>query len=97
LAILARRATKAEGAGTREHLPIFSPAPADEARAARGLLRIDGLVAQPLELSLADLRALPRIGLDEAFVCEEGWTVPGLRWRGIRLADVLALAQPLAG
>jgi len=31
----------------------------------------------------------------EAFTCEEGWTVPAVRWRGIRLADVVALARPL--
>jgi DMSO/TMAO reductase YedYZ molybdopterin-dependent catalytic subunit len=28
-------------------------------------------------------------------VCDEGWAVPGLRWRGVGLADALALAQPL--
>jgi len=38
---------------------------------------------------------LPHVALDEAFVCEEGWTVPGVRWRGFRLSDVVALAGPL--
>jgi DMSO/TMAO reductase YedYZ molybdopterin-dependent catalytic subunit len=53
-------------------------------------------VARPVELTIADVSHLPRAVLDEAFVCEEGWQVPGLRWGGVRLSDVLALAQPLA-
>lgn len=28
-------------------------------------------------------------------MCEEGWSVPNLRWAGVRLADVLALGEPL--
>ena len=58
-------------------------------------MRIDGLVAHPVELTRADLSGLARVVLDETFVCEEGWAVPGLRWGGIRLADVVALADPL--
>jgi DMSO/TMAO reductase YedYZ molybdopterin-dependent catalytic subunit len=32
---------------------------------------------------------------EEPFVCEEGWSVAGLCWGGVRLAELLALAQPL--
>jgi DMSO/TMAO reductase YedYZ molybdopterin-dependent catalytic subunit len=80
----------------RAQLPVFPPTPPERARAARGVLRIDGLVAQPLELTAEDIRQLPRAMLVEPFVCEEGWSVPGLRWGGVRLSDVVALAQPLA-
>jgi DMSO/TMAO reductase YedYZ molybdopterin-dependent catalytic subunit len=66
-----------------------------QAREAGAALRIDGLVAAPRALTAADLAALPRVDLAEPFVCEEGWEVPGLRWRGVRLGDVLALAGPL--
>jgi DMSO/TMAO reductase YedYZ molybdopterin-dependent catalytic subunit len=59
------------------------------------MLRVDGLVARPLELRPTDLASLPRAVLEEPFVCEEGWGVPGLRWGGVRLADVLAIAEPL--
>jgi DMSO/TMAO reductase YedYZ molybdopterin-dependent catalytic subunit len=79
----------------REQLPIFAPSADDVARASQGLIRVDGLVARPLALTRADLDRLEREVLDEPFVCEEGWSVPGLRWRGIRLSQVLALAQPL--
>jgi DMSO/TMAO reductase YedYZ molybdopterin-dependent catalytic subunit len=56
-------------------------------------LRVDGLVARPLTLRVADLRALPGETLVDDFTCLEGWTVPGLRWQGVRLAAVLDLAQ----
>lgn len=79
----------------REHLPVFPPSAADGARAAAAVIGIDGLVARPLELTARDLGALERVALEEAFVCEEGWSVPGLRWRGFRLRDLLALAEPL--
>ena len=52
-------------------------------------LRIDGLVEYPAELSVEELLALPGAGFDDDFVCLEGWTVPNLRWRGVRLATVL--------
>jgi len=52
-------------------------------------LRIDGLVEHPAALSVEELLALPGSGFDDDFVCLEGWTVPNLRWRGVRLAMVL--------
>ncbi|HXU22749.1 MAG TPA: molybdopterin-dependent oxidoreductase [Tepidiformaceae bacterium] len=55
-------------------------------------LRVDGLVDRLLELSVEELRVLPEAGLDDDFVCLEGWTVANLRWRGVRLASVLQLA-----
>lgn len=60
-------------------------------------LRIDGLVAHPLELSLAELRALPQRNFDADFVCLEGWTVPDLHWQGVPLADLVDLAGVLPG
>ena len=59
-------------------------------------LLIDGLVAQPLELDLAALAALPKVSIRQDFRCEEGWSVEDLGWRGLRLADLLALCRPLA-
>ena len=38
---------------------------------------------------------MPPTIVEEPFTCEEGWSVPGLRWGGLRLTDVLALAEPL--
>lgn len=58
-------------------------------------LHVTGLVAHHRRLRASALRMLPRSDLVDVFGCEEGWTVPEQRWRGVRLADVLALAQPL--
>ncbi len=63
----------------------------------RGLwrLKVDGMVKRPLELSLADLASLPRIGYRLDHFCVEGWTAVATR-TGVRLADIakLAGAQP---
>ncbi len=59
-----------------------------------GMLRITGLVVRPLILSKKDLAHLPHASYEAAFYCEEGWSVPDVRWGGVRLADVIALAQP---
>lgn len=57
-------------------------------------LRIDGLVAHLTEVDSAATAALPRVGREAPFTCEEGWTVPRIRWGGVRLADVIVLAAP---
>jgi DMSO/TMAO reductase YedYZ molybdopterin-dependent catalytic subunit len=80
---------------TRDQLPNH-PIP-DEVQRRIGTARlcVDGLVARSITLEASDLLNLPRARRAEPFTCEEGWTVPGTRWRGLVLADVLALARPL--
>ena len=80
---------------TRASLPDHAVPDRVVAQGRTGLLRVHGLVEQPLTLTEETLSQLPRVELEAPFTCEEGWTVPGLRWAGIRLADVLALARPL--
>lgn len=65
------------------------------ARPRGARLRLDGLVRTPLTLERDDLLALPAAAFTADFACEEGWRVPGLRWTGVRLADVLRQAEPL--
>lgn len=78
----------------RDRLPVHAgPAPAPLGH--EPALRIDGLVHRAVEARAVDLQALPRVEHAEAFTCEEGWTVPAVRWRGVRVADVVALAGPL--
>jgi DMSO/TMAO reductase YedYZ molybdopterin-dependent catalytic subunit len=57
-------------------------------------LCIDGLVAECLDLRLAELELMPQDELRDDFRCREGWVVPDLRWRGVLLETVLALARP---
>jgi len=60
-------------------------------------LRLGGLVERPAELTLPDLRALPATDIVRDFQCVTGWRVPSVRWRGVRLADVLDRAGVKAG
>lgn len=52
-------------------------------------LTVDGLVDTPLELGLADLTARPQTELVRDFQCVTGWRVPEVRWKGVRIADLL--------
>lgn len=58
-------------------------------------LVVRGLVGRPLELSLADLRALPKRTQMTKHHCIQGWT--GIaEWGGVSVADILELCQPCA-
>ena len=58
-------------------------------------LEITGLVRKPQQLTYAQLLALPRAEQVSNFHCVTGWSVPNVRWGGVRFHDLLALAQPL--
>lgn len=79
----------------RDSLPVHELPPAVLQREGSPRLRIEGLVARPTVLEEADTAVLPRVERVETFRCEEGWSVPDLRWSGPTLARVLALARPL--
>lgn len=55
-------------------------------------LQVDGMVDKQLDLTLADLRSRPSTQLVRDFQCVTGWRVPGVRWQGVLLADLLAEA-----
>ena len=52
-------------------------------------LDVGGLVDRPMQLSLADLKALPATHLVKDFQCVTGWRVAGVKWSGVKLADLL--------
>jgi DMSO/TMAO reductase YedYZ molybdopterin-dependent catalytic subunit len=54
-------------------------------------LSVDGLVARPLSLSLADLQRMPRRSQITQQACEEGWSFIA-QWTGVPLSHVLGLA-----
>jgi DMSO/TMAO reductase YedYZ molybdopterin-dependent catalytic subunit len=56
-------------------------------------LVVDGLADRPQKLSLAELRAADLKTQITRHDCVEGWSAIG-KWRGVRLATVLAMAQP---
>ncbi len=59
-------------------------------------LVVDGLVNQPLTLSLADLRRLPQTTETRTFRCVTGWEVQNVVWQGVRIAELLREARPQA-
>lgn len=77
-----------------EKLPVH-PVPA--AAGGHVTLKIDGLVSHPLVLDQSGFAALAHRVVAVDFSCEEGWTVPQLRWRGVSLSTLAELAQPLEG
>lgn len=56
-------------------------------------LTVDGLVQQPLHLSLSALQAMPARTQITRHDCVEGWSVIG-QWTGVPLRQILAMAQP---
>jgi DMSO/TMAO reductase YedYZ molybdopterin-dependent catalytic subunit len=54
-------------------------------------LQVDGLVQQPLQLSLAQLKAMPARTQITRHDCVEGWSAIG-KWQGVPLGRVLDLA-----
>lgn len=58
------------------------------------VLRVDGLVARALALTPADVARLPHEPYLGAISCLERGNVPDTDWLGVRLSDLLALAEP---
>lgn len=52
-------------------------------------LRVDGLVDNPFELGVEDLRSLPATRLVRDFQCVTGWRVPKVHWEGVALSVLL--------
>jgi DMSO/TMAO reductase YedYZ molybdopterin-dependent catalytic subunit len=58
-------------------------------------LVIDGAVNQPMQLSMSDIQKMPLQSMVIRHICVEGWAAI-VQWGGVRLKDLIALAQPQA-
>lgn len=58
-------------------------------------LTVDGACGIPLTLKWTDLLAMPQTEDVSDFHCVTTWSRMDIVWRGVRLGDVLAAAQPL--
>ncbi|MBW4469078.1 MAG: molybdopterin-dependent oxidoreductase [Stenomitos rutilans HA7619-LM2] len=58
-------------------------------------LTIDGAVNKPLSLDLTALQQMPLTSMVIRHVCVEGWAAI-VQWGGVRLSDLIQLAQPKA-
>ncbi|WP_309742015.1 molybdopterin-dependent oxidoreductase, partial [Chamaesiphon sp. OTE_20_metabat_361] len=56
-------------------------------------LKISGEVANPLSLNMAEIQQLPLTSMVIRQVCVEGWAAI-VQWGGVRLQDLLQIAQP---
>jgi DMSO/TMAO reductase YedYZ molybdopterin-dependent catalytic subunit len=56
-------------------------------------LNISGEVANPLSLKMTDIHQMPLTSMVIRHVCVEGWAAI-VQWGGVRLRDLLILAQP---
>ncbi|MFM9033596.1 MAG: molybdopterin-dependent oxidoreductase, partial [Mycobacterium sp.] len=60
------------------------------------VLRVDGLVENPLELSYAQLLALPKQSQITQHYCIQGWSAIG-EWSGVSMRTICEMAKPLPG
>lgn len=58
-------------------------------------LIVDGDVNNPLSLSMREIKNLPLTSMIIRHVCVEGWAAM-VQWGGVRLQEILTLAQPKA-
>jgi DMSO/TMAO reductase YedYZ molybdopterin-dependent catalytic subunit len=57
-------------------------------------LTIDGAVEHPLRLNWNEFMALPQTDDTSDFHCVTTWSKLNINWKGVRLIDLAALAQP---
>ena len=58
-------------------------------------LEIGGLVERPATLAWSEVAALPGEEQVSDFHCVTGWSVPHVRWEGIRPATIIDMVKPL--
>jgi DMSO/TMAO reductase YedYZ molybdopterin-dependent catalytic subunit len=61
----------------------------------RWRLTVDGAVEEPRTYSWQEFLALPQVEDVSDFHCVTTWSKMDMRWRGVRLGTVIALARPL--
>jgi DMSO/TMAO reductase YedYZ molybdopterin-dependent catalytic subunit len=57
-------------------------------------LDIDGLAGAPYGVGYDELLRMPAVELTKDFQCVTGWRVPQVRWKGVRLADIIDRGAP---
>jgi DMSO/TMAO reductase YedYZ molybdopterin-dependent catalytic subunit/thiosulfate reductase cytochrome b subunit len=78
--------------GRAPHDPAWQQLAADDFRSF--VFRVSGLVEQPFELSLDDLRRLGAVTQTTKHVCIQGWSQVA-SWTGVPLGTLLDRARPL--
>ncbi len=74
--------------------PVLDLGQQPEVPLASWSLTVDGAVEEPLRLAWPEFAALPQVEDTSDFHCVTTWSKLGVRWKGVPLATVLALARP---
>lgn len=92
LSVLAQRRPGVGPQGVPVNKSAANAGVVDLARQPAYRLVVEGMVDEPLALSLADLQGLDQHEATLPITCVEGWSASA-RWRGVRVRDLLALAS----
>jgi DMSO/TMAO reductase YedYZ molybdopterin-dependent catalytic subunit len=84
------------GQVSTEKWPVLDLGVLPQVPPERWQLRIDGDCENPLTLGFQDFMALEQVDDVSDFHCVTTWSRLNLRWRGVRVSDLLALALPKA-
>ncbi len=57
-------------------------------------LRVYGLVDKPMELTLEEVRSLPRVTTTSDFHCVTGWSKLNNKWEGVLFRTIVDMAEP---
>ncbi len=74
-------------------VPVFQAGGMPDLPADRWSLQVTGLVADPRQLSLADIQALPASDVDARLTSVSGFSVRA-KWRGVLWRDFIAGIEP---
>jgi DMSO/TMAO reductase YedYZ molybdopterin-dependent catalytic subunit len=73
--------------------PVLDLGVTPEIAPDRWRLTVDGACRSPFELSYRDFMALPQVDDASDFHCVTTWSRMDLRWKGVRVADLVAAAD----
>lgn len=73
--------------------PVLDLGNQPEIDLAKWRLKIDGACRAPLSIGYADFMALPQVEDTSDFHCVTTWSRMDLRWKGVRVADLIAAAD----
>ncbi len=96
LALLAPRRVDSGPQGFPVNRSALAAGVTDSARAPDFVLEVTGNVANPLRLTLDELRGLPQHEATLPIACVEGWSA-SRKWRGVPVRDLLEMAGARPG
>lgn len=73
--------------------PVLDLGVLPEVSLAKWRLSVDGACHQPLSFTHEEFMSLPQVDDTSDFHCVTTWSRMDLRWRGVRVADLLAMAE----